>query len=115
MAPTLKPPVRYIDVFDPDKQQTVVTIPPDIARVFPSDTLVEFRPSRDTLTLTLVNPFSPAGGIKRYKITRHSGSSFVSIPRSWLRDRNAKAGDRIDVHLDPEALNRLILKFIKRS
>jgi hypothetical protein len=114
MSTALKPPVRYIDVIDPDKKQTVVTLLPDFIRPFPADTPVEFRASKDTLTLTLANPLSPAT-VKRYKITRHSGSAFVSIPRSWLRDRNAKTGDRIDVHLDPSNYSQLILKLIKRS
>jgi hypothetical protein len=63
----------------------------------PDNVLVEYRQaSVKELELKLVDPKSPARS-KRYKIVRHNSGNWTSIPKPWLHNVSAKAGDSIDV------------------
>lgn len=76
----------------------------DIIRAHPPRAVVEFdQPDVDILILRLVNPQgkSPIDNRssfnKRYAIVTHHGTNWTSVPKIWLRDRGAKAGDVLEV------------------
>jgi hypothetical protein len=59
--------------------------------------LVEYRqPGVKQLELRMVEPKSAARS-KRYKVVRHNSGAWTSIPRQWLKDQSAKAGDLVEV------------------
>ena len=91
-------PRSSTEVLDPDGgKQTALLLPPDTVRKFPEEWVAEFTSKGNgQFTLTIVNPATSAA-LKRYKIVRHKGSAYVSVPRNWLRENRAKAGDWLDL------------------
>jgi hypothetical protein len=83
---------------DIDTKQTLLYLPLDTARAVPSAYQAEFnqQPKLDIIELTFVDPNTPARA-KRYKVVRHNGSIWTSVPRPWLRDRSARNGDSLMV------------------
>lgn len=61
-----------------------------------SGTAVEYIQNLKTLELTLVAPRG-SGRTRRYKIVRHHGACWTSLPKPWLRYLSPKAGDMLDV------------------
>lgn len=62
-----------------------------------SETHVEFsQPNPRTMTLHIVQAKAKVK-TKRYRIVHHHGSSWVSLPKPWLRDQSAKPGDAVTV------------------
>lgn len=107
-------PVRTVDVVDPDSgKQTSLVFPPEFIRQFADNAMVEFVPSRDRLTLFVVDAAAPARN-KRYKISRHKGSAFVSVPRTWLRDMRARTGDLLDVYIDMATSSRMVVLKLRK-
>jgi transcriptional regulator with XRE-family HTH domain len=75
-----------------EKQQTILYLPLDLAAI-PDAYVAEFhQASVHTLTLTFVDSETAAQDW-RYKIVRHNGSLWTSVPRPWLRYQSARAGD----------------------
>lgn len=77
--------------------QPLLYFPADWLANFPANHVGQFRQiSTKEMELELVDPKSPARA-KRYKIVRHNGGAWVSIPKPWLRDQSAKKGDTIRI------------------
>lgn len=90
-------------------KQQLLLLPLDFVRQYTEDSLVEFKQvEKGVLALRMVDPKTPQRE-RRYKIVRHHGSAWVSIPRPWLRDRNAKDNDEIEVWSTLDDCNILYL------
>lgn len=73
----------------------------DLIQAGPKRAEVEFdQPDVDILVLRLVTPRTDnhSSFNKRYRVVRHHGTHWTSIPKLWLRDRGAAPGDRIEVY-----------------
>jgi hypothetical protein len=73
--------------------QQKLYLPLPMVREVPPMWLVEFRERpAGLIQLVFVDHKTPAFS-KRYRVVRHHGSAWVSVPRTWLQHRNAKDGD----------------------
>jgi hypothetical protein len=103
-SPTFKQ--RTITLEEADTKQQLMPLPLDWVRRYPDSFEAEFKELRGgVLELRIVDPRS-ATKSKRYRIVRHHGSSWVSVPRPWLRDRAARNGDEVELRAgtDPEVM-----------
>jgi hypothetical protein len=122
---------KSLELDDLDRKQPLLVLPPSYVKQFPGPKkVVKKTPTRtqqkevhpfvaeyaeldtDMLELTLVDPKLPPQN-RRYAIVVHHGSTWVSVPRTWLRDLQASKGDFVDVFSDPAQPNKLFLKFRK--
>lgn len=110
----MQQPIKSLQLGDLDSKQPLLFLPQSFADQFPNDYVAEYRERSSTLLeVTLVNPKSPAGN-KRYRVFHHHGASQVSIPKVWLRDKLASAGEHVDIYqdgLDPKKLVLTLRRF----
>jgi hypothetical protein len=96
-----------------DSKQQLMMLPLDYVRRYPDSYEAEFKELRGgVLQLHIVDPRSPQRA-KRYRVVRHHGSAWVSVPRPWLRDRSARDGDEVELlaSADPDAM---YFRFIRK-
>jgi hypothetical protein len=88
---------RTLVCADVDHKQQLMHLPMDFVRRYPPSYEAEFKPiPNGLLSLRIVDPRSTAM-VKRYRVIRHHGGAWVSVPRPWLRDRSARDGDEIEL------------------
>jgi hypothetical protein len=65
-----------------------------------------------SLELRVVDPKStrPSSIFKFFKIVRHNGAVWTSVPKNWLRDIGANAGDRLEVDF---GTNSAIVNYVR--
>jgi hypothetical protein len=82
---------------DVESKQQLMHLPLDFVRRYPESYEAEFKDVRGgLLVMRIVDPRSPQKA-KRYRVVRHHGGAWVSIPRPWLRDRSARDGDEVEL------------------
>jgi len=88
--------------------QHLIYLPSDTFKHFPDDRVYAefYQGSATQLTLRIVGENQPLVA-KRYKLVKHNGSVWVSVPRYWVGDMNLAPDDSIDVQhtIDPLAFN----------
>jgi hypothetical protein len=78
-----------------DAKQQLLHLPLPASAAIPFTYVSEYKQlSPNSLLLSFVDPNTPARA-KRYKVVRHHGGVWTSIPGTWLRDRSAKDGDAV--------------------
>jgi len=75
--------------------QPLLYFPRNLLANVTADTEVEYVEHLKTLDLKLVPSKAPGRRSRHYKIVRHHGSAWTSIPKPWLRYLSPKSGDTI--------------------
>jgi hypothetical protein len=97
-----------------DKQQQLLHLPWEWVLCYTEDSEADFREvQRGVLKLELLDKTVKARD-KRYKVVRHNGAGWTSLPRTWLRDRKAKDGDTVELWFSDNA-TRLYVILKKRE
>lgn len=80
---------------DGGKLQQKLYLPLSLVNDYSPIWCIEFHEKPAGLVqVVFVNPREPAFS-KRYRVVRHHGSAWVSVPRTWLQHLDAQDGDKV--------------------
>lgn len=89
--------IKTIEVEDMDRQQTLLIFPVDFVRKFQRPAVATFQElSGDELAVRLAGEGERIF-YKPYKLVTSKEATWASIPRPWLRNIGARAGDKLDL------------------
>jgi hypothetical protein len=93
-----------------DVRQTLLIFPIDFMRRHSPKHVAQFQELGDgQLLVRLIAPGEPLMN-KAYKLVTSHEASWASIPRTWLRNQGARAGDKLDLFTLPDPYT-LLLRF----
>jgi hypothetical protein len=84
---------------DLDVEQERVALPTDYVLQQQYSTVEIWERPGHVIELKFVNP-KTLPNQKRYKLVEHKRSYLLSLPRPWLKNRLARTGDLLTVHID---------------
>lgn len=105
--------LKTIEVENSDVRQTLLILPAAYLKQFPSHYKATFRElTMDSLLLSMVSP-QDVSAVKSYRLVTSRGSSWTSVPRSWLQNIGARPGDRLEIWATADPTRLLI--FFRRK